>query len=407
MQLPAPHHARLALDPADVVSQTRPGRDRKLVPTIGITNCPETIPNPTKRLPSKSNRAMVALVREHMSHSSTTIAVLGLILSFAGLVGTSFAAEARIPSWVTAKPNASTQVQKSAKQRGINPCMTPDPGFGVYGTWHRDVSMGQYLQPELGGLRRDGGFDILFHFHGHEALRKEWVTVMDGAVLASVDLGIGSGPYEAAFSAPSAFESYLRSIETAVARRSGNARAHADHIGLSAWSAGYGAVQKILEQPLGRRVDAVVLLDGLHAGYVDGHVNGLQIASIVSYARRAARGNRFFFLSHSSIVPPGYASTTETAQWLVWNVGGKPRTAHRRSPDPMGLELISRYDRGGFHVRGYAGNDKMDHCAHIGLMRDVLQVHLAPRWKSPRGRSKRSPRQGGLANADPGSTAQF
>jgi hypothetical protein len=55
----------------------------------------------------------------------------------------------------------------------------------------------------------------------------------------------------------------------------------------------------------------------------------------------------------------------------------------------MGLDLISRYSRGNFHVRGYNGNDKMDHCAHIGLYRDVLKVHVKRRWNSPRGYKKK------------------
>jgi hypothetical protein len=228
----------------------------------------------------------------------------------------------------------------------------------------------------------------MFHFHGHEAVRKEWVTIMDGAVLASVDLGIGSGPYEEAFASPSAFEEYLRSVESAVARRTNHPNAHARNIGLSAWSAGYGAVQKILAQPLGQRADAVVLLDALHAGYVDNHVDGRPIAGVIDFAKRAANGERFMFVSHSSIIPPGYASTTETAHWLVWSVGGKPLPARRRKAEVMGLDLISRFDREDFHVRGYSGNDKMDHCAHIGLFRDVLQAHIVPRWKSPHGRGK-------------------
>jgi hypothetical protein len=298
------------------------------------------------------------------------------------------ATESSLPNWVVAKPGPVTQVQKSAQERGINPCMTPDPGFGVYGQWHRDVSMGQYLQPSRGGVRSDGGFDVMFHFHGHEAVRKEWVMVMDGAVLASVDLGIGSGPYEDAFASPAVFESYLHSVEAAVARHSGNARAHARRIGLSAWSAGYGAIQRILEQPLGRRIDTVVLLDALHSGYVDGHVDGRQIAGFVEFAKEAAAGRRLMFLSHSSIIPPGYASTTETAHWLVWSLGGRPRAVRQRSPGVMGLDIISRFDREGFHERGYLGNDKMDHCAHIGLYRDILKLHVAPRWKSPRGRAR-------------------
>ena len=52
----------------------------------------------------------------------------------------------------------------------------------------------------------------------------------------------------------------------------------------------------------------------------------------------------------------------------------------------MGLESVSRYTRGNFHVRGFAGNGRMDHCAQIGLYRDVLKVHIQPRWRSPRGR---------------------
>lgn len=309
-------------------------------------------------------------------------------LAFALVSLPASAREGSLPDWVTVKPASSTQVQKDAQERGVNPCMTPDPGFGIYGAWRRDVSMGQYLQPARGGIRKDGSFDVMFHFHGHEAIRKEWVEVMDGAVLASVDLGIGSGSYETTFALPTVFEQYLRSVEEAVARRTGIGRAHARHIGLSAWSAGYGAVQQILRQPLGKRIDAVVLLDGLHAGYFEGHFDGRQVAAVIDFAKRSAAGQGLFFFSHSSIIPPGYASTTEAANWLIWEVGGRPTSARRRPSETMGLELISRFDREGFHVRGYTGNDKMDHCAHIGLFRDVLKVHVAPRWKSPRGRAK-------------------
>jgi hypothetical protein len=37
-------------------------------------------------------------------------------------------------------------------------------------------------------------------------------------------------------------------------------------------------------------------------------------------------------------------------------------------------------------VRGFRGNGKLDHCAHIGLYRDVLRAYIARRWNSPRGR---------------------
>ena len=290
-------------------------------------------------------------------------------------------------SWVWAKPAAWTQTQKSKAERGgINPCNTPDPGRGIYTAWDRAPSMGQMVMPEKGGVTADGRFDVIFHFHGHEPVRKEWVQVMDGAVLVAVTLGISSAPYYAGFADPGRFAELVDSVEKAVAKRSGKANARVRHVGLSSWSAGYGALAQILQQPLGRKlVDTVIVLDGMHAGYEGGRADANQLAPFIAFAQRAARGETLMFVSHSSIIPPGYASSTETASYLIHALGGKPTAAKPRAGDPMGLELLRRFDQKGLHVRGYAGNDKMDHCAHIGLIRDVLGVHVKKRWRSPRG----------------------
>ncbi len=288
------------------------------------------------------------------------------------------------------KPPPSTQTQKSAKERGVNPCNTPDKGYGVYDRWSRAPSMGQMIAPQRGGVSPSGRFDVMFHFHGHEPVRKEWVHAMNGAVLVGIDLGLGSGPYGAAFRNPHAFKRLVKSVEKAMAKKTGKKRARVRHVGLSAWSAGYGAVQEIIGQKYGNRlVDTVVLLDGLHSGYSGKSLNSTQLKPFIKWTRAAVRGRKFFFVSHSSIIPPGYASTTETANFLISKVGGRARKTAPRGSDPMGLDLISRYSRGNFHVRGYSGNDKMDHCAHIGLYRDVLKVHVKRRWNSPRGRKRR------------------
>ncbi len=292
----------------------------------------------------------------------------------------------RRDDWVRAKPDASTQTQKTSAERGgINPCMSPDPGWGIYDRWSRAPTMGQVLLPHRGGVS-GGRFDVMFHFHGHEPVRKEWVKVERGAVLVGIDLGIGSGPYEASFRNPATFAELLASVERAVAEKNGLASARARRIGLSAWSAGYGAVGEILRHPQwAARVDTVVLLDGLHAGYDGDSLRASQLSPFVAFARLARDGEKLMFVSHSSIIPPGYASTTETANYLIHALGGRPSSARPRSGDPWGLELISRFDRGDFHVRGFRGNDQMDHCAHIGLYKDVLKVYVMPRWASPRG----------------------
>jgi hypothetical protein len=292
-------------------------------------------------------------------------------------------------NWVVEKPSADTQTQKTAEERGINPCNTPDKGWGVYDKWSRAPSMGQMISPGKGGIAANGGFDVVFHFHGHEPVRKEWTQVMDGAVLVGIDLGIGSGPYASAFSAPDSFKKLVESVEKAMAEKTGKKSAHVRKVGLSAWSAGYGAVGEILEQAYGKKVvDIVILLDGLHSGYAGESLNEVQLVPFVEFAKEASARHKLMFVSHSSIIPPGYASTTETAKFLIEKVGGKPKKTKPRGADPMGLDLNTRFSKGSFHVRGYNGNDKMDHCAHIGLLRDVLKVHVKPRWDSPKGQAK-------------------
>ena len=301
--------------------------------------------------------------------------------------GDSKPGEEKTSNGAVAKPPRWTQVQKSSAERGgVNPCNSPDPGFGIYTQWKRGITMGQWIAPQRGGITASGRFDLMIHFHGHEPARKEWVRVMEGAVLVGIDLGTGSGAYFNAFAWPKAFEGLVASVEKAMAEHTGKPNARVRHVGLSSWSAGYGAVQQIIGQPYGKRVvDSVILLDGLHCGYQGSSLNGGQIAPFIDWAKRAAAGSVTMFVSHSSIIPPGYASTTETAAFLIEQVGGRPTAARPRRGEPMGLDLIRRYSRGRFQVRGYAGNGPLDHCAHLGLYRDVLKVHVKPQWKSPRG----------------------
>jgi len=271
-------------------------------------------------------------------------------------------------------------------QQALTPCNTPDPGNGIYERWSRDVSIGQMLAPRAGGMTARGGFDVIIHFHGHEPARKEFVPVGGGIVLVGIDLGTGSAAYANAFASPRVFEELLESVRVAMAKRRGRERAHIRRLALSSWSAGYGAIDQILRQPAGRKVDSIILLDSLYAGYEDGTDSVLEIAGLepfIRFAALATRGRRFMYQTHSQIETYGYATTREVAQYVVKRVGGKLRHAKRR--DRLGLRLVERFDRRGYHVRGYHGNDKAEHCGHIGVLRDVVKVHLRPRWRTPRG----------------------
>jgi hypothetical protein len=58
-------------------------------------------------------------------------------------------------------------------------------------------------------------------------------------------------------------------------------------------------------------------------------------------------------------------------------LGARPEPVRR--DDRYGLELIEYFSRGDFHVRGYAGNDKADHCAQVTLLRDAYAA-VGRRW---------------------------
>ncbi|NUP07220.1 MAG: hypothetical protein HOW73_14290 [Polyangiaceae bacterium] len=319
----------------------------------------------------------------------------GAVIAAACLAGPDASAEdtkkddTKKASYIAPKPTEASQTQKTVDERGgTNPCNTPEPKPGVYEGWNRAPSMGQMMMPARGGVTKDGRFDVVIHFHGHDPARKEFVRVMDGAVLVGITLGIGSGAYSSSFSSPNAFKDLIESVEAEVAKQRGLKSAKVRKIALSAWSAGYGAVEQILRQERGKEVDSVILLDGLHVGYnPDGTLQRAGLEPFIDFAKRAKAGKRFMFVSHSSIIPPGYASTTETVNYLVHELGGKEKKAKPRASDPLGLEMNAKFDVGNFHARGFDGNDKMDHCAHIGLLRDVLKSHIKPRWKSPKGQA--------------------
>jgi LysM repeat protein len=289
-----------------------------------------------------------------------------------------------LPEWVLEAPPAFTQFEKSSDARdGVQPCLAPDPGFGSYSKWVQVAPMAHVLSPLEPVLEPGGGFDVLVHFHGREPIRKEWVRSMQRAVLVAVDVGIDSGSYAEAFKDPRTLGQVLLAVEAELARKTGNPNAHVRHLMLSSWSAGYGAIEEILKQPFARRtVEGVILLDGLHAGYSGASLDRERLMPFIEYARSAALGERLMFVSHTSIPTPGYASTTQTARYLIWALGGKPHAVEPLVSDPMGLERLEAFNQGDFHVRGFRGNGASDHCAQLGLMRDVLRVHVLPRWQT-------------------------
>ena len=143
------------------------------------------------------------------------------------------------------------------------------------------------------------------------------------------------------------------------------------------WSAGCGAIREILRTPASyARVDGALLIDGIHTDYADGKPGPLEskigtanLQIWLQLARDAMAGRKRMIVTHSEIFPGTFASTTETADYLLHELGLAPRPVLRWGP--MGLQQLSEARAGGFLMMGFAGNSAPDH---------VDQLHALPEW---------------------------
>ncbi|MDW8248874.1 MAG: hypothetical protein RMJ98_06170 [Myxococcales bacterium] len=268
------------------------------------------------------------------------------------------------------------------RRAGYNECMVPDPGPGYFAA-PRYLWKGMLYPPAQGGMREDGGYDVIVHFHGGPSARKALVGYARGVVLAGFDLGNGSASYAQPFASSMLFDELRHGIEKHLRAHSNRSDAYIRHLALSAWSAGYGAVNSILRHAGPAVADAVILLDGFHAGYLEGQgghrIDEQNVAPLLEFARLAVEGQRFFYLTHSQVGTDDYASTTEMSEWLLRKLGIR-RVAGGLSEDPLGL--LTYADRGGFRLRGFGGNDRLAHCDHLRHLSEAV-VLLEARWGTP------------------------
>jgi len=226
-----------------------------------------------------------------------------------------------------------------------------------------------------------GPMDLLIHFHGSSYVPKHAVYDSNHPLLlAVVNLGSGSSVYENAFQNKSTFPKLVEMIyQTASEKKA--AKIKPSWIYLSSFSAGYGAVRAILKnhQPM---VDGIVLLDGLHTDYIPprcvlsqgGKLNDEKLRDFIQYARLAMDNKKKFLITHSEIFPGTYASTTETADFLI-------RFLHLQRHlvlkwGPVGMQMLTETQAGGLTILGFAGNSAPDHIDHFHGLPVFLKMLL-------------------------------
>jgi hypothetical protein len=245
--------------------------------------------------------------------------------------------------------------------------------------WQK-TSFGYYLSPQR-DLSKDGGaVDVIFHFHFGREASAAWRTSRTDAVIVSATFGMASRPYERAMRDPQRFDRMIEEVLLAVAEERHTPPLHVRRLGIVSFSAGFGAVGRILANPsYYERIDALVLLDSIHTAYTrKKRPDPRGIAQYTHFANDAKTGRKVMVVTHSAIVPYGYPSSTQTAGVLLEAIG-VPKV-ETEITTKSGMHQLYRADAGSFHAFGFSGKTKKDHMDHLAMVGDIVREYVARRW---------------------------
>jgi hypothetical protein len=295
-------------------------------------------------------------------------------IAITALIGLPSLAAAQTPSPPTASQNPSPMVEESRAHERLSRKDLPSVRRSFPGPAGQPVEV---LLPDH--ARTSDVLDLVVHFHGAAWLPEQAVTELhEHTVSAVVNLGAGSGTYHRGFVDPAAFDSLLAGVTREASVAIGKA-VRLRRLTLVGFSAGHGAIRAIIREPRHyARVEAILLLDGMHTSYVPegtvvaggGTLDTTNLVAFADFARAAVRGEKRFVITHSEIFPGTFASTTETANWLLRALG-LPRTPVLRW-GPRGMQQTSEVIAGRFEMLGFAGNSAPDHVDHLHAMPELL-----------------------------------
>ncbi len=237
-----------------------------------------------------------------------------------------------------------------------------------------DESSGQFAQlfvPDY--FQSSGDYDLVFHLHSATwAAENELYKAKANAILFNIHLGAFSSPYQAYFSSSAHFQEILQKIDqTLKAHAIVPDSAECRFLIVTSFSAGYAGVREMLKnETYFQAIDAIHLADGLHASD-NKDLMKIQMSDFVRFARLALKKEKIFRLTHSSIPTSGYQSTTQTANYLLEQLGLTRRSVSIH--DEIG-SMYSRCDSGNFHLRGYLGDTAEDHLKHLYAMHSMLKA---------------------------------
>lgn len=228
-----------------------------------------------------------------------------------------------------------------------------------------------------------GGYDLIVHFHGLGKLQEANIEKAElNVAVVSINLGVGTDPYENAFKNPAVFQKLLADVQEEIDKSGRGHGAHLKRLALSAWSAGFVSVATVMKDPeVEKRADAILLADGFFTTFSNVKkrtVNTAGLERFVRLADTASKNEKLFAITHSSIPTGDYPSVQECVAALL------DLTSSERVPNknvgPRKMHEIYEVDRGSFHVKGFEGQNASDHIDQIRAMGETLYPFLKQRW---------------------------
>lgn len=277
-------------------------------------------------------------------------------------------------SWPQQKQYHAPMVDYIRKHQRIEDKLYEGVTFNVNGVLPRPVEI--YFDSTI---EHTQNIKLLIHFHGASYVPKYAVLQSEERlVLAVVNLGSGSSVYERPFQESGAFTTLVSSLRDSMVSRCGTSFEFTG-IYFSSFSAGYGAVRAILKE---EKIlpDGILLLDGLHTDYIPestvlyegGALNEVKMKGFLKFAELALKKKKRFIITHSEIFPGTYASTTETADFIIQSLGLKRESVLNWGP--LGMQMIGETHAGGLSILAFAGNTARDHVDHYQGMFYFLEL---------------------------------
>ncbi len=217
--------------------------------------------------------------------------------------------------------------------------------------------------------------DVLVHFHGDpQTIWNNAHYAELNAVIVTVNYSGLSSAYSTPFSNSALFQALLDEALTKVRQQADiHDSLQWDKLGVSSFSAGYGAVREILKSAGYRnQIDALLAADSLYATTAgDGTPLDSQMADYKTFATLAKNGEKTLLFSHSQVPTFTYESTEETGNELLQHLG---LSATPYNANGLGtLNFYRRAQSGNFKLWGASGIDGDAHLEHLRYIGEFLK----------------------------------